>query len=352
MYVATGGPTWVNHLWVLFCVFGFIGVSATFFLPVAPLGAEDPPDVRQQVIGADGRIQVTSTTAWPWRAIAHLKIDKYGVVSATCTGTFIGPTLLLTAAHCLWNTEMGGYADDVRVAPGKNGFIEPYGYDLAAYVWVPLSWRTGFGTDSRYDYGLIQMASSALGSQVGNFTVAVSSTETLRTPNLNPTIAGYPGDKPYGTLWVHGQSTFDVVQPYTLTYTIDTYSGESGAAIWALASASIVGVHTLEWSSYGIPYKTEGRRIDQTVLNDLLNYCVVNGCTFSYQIEPTPTATPTTSPTPTRTPNPSPTPTNTPTPTPSISPTPSPSATPTNTPTATPSTYRVYVPALARNSGW
>ena len=54
MYVATGGPTWVNHLWVLFCVFGFIGVSATFFLPVAPLGAEDPPDVRQQVIGADG----------------------------------------------------------------------------------------------------------------------------------------------------------------------------------------------------------------------------------------------------------------------------------------------------------
>jgi V8-like Glu-specific endopeptidase len=57
------------------------------------------------------------------------------------------------------------------------------------------------------------------------------------------TIAGYPGDRPIGTLWRHSEKL-----PRRLLYTVHTCPGHSGSPIWHRRSKQeppdIVGLHT------------------------------------------------------------------------------------------------------------
>jgi V8-like Glu-specific endopeptidase len=62
------------------------------------------------------------------------------------------------------------------------------------------------------------------------------------------TIAGYPCDKPPGTMWGHSEKIrLADVSATHLKYTIDTCPGHSGSPIWLLGDHAIrllLGVHT------------------------------------------------------------------------------------------------------------
>jgi V8-like Glu-specific endopeptidase len=71
------------------------------------------------------------------------------------------------------------------------------------------------------------------------------------------TIAGYPGDRPLGTMWWHSER-LKKVTPTRLLYSIDTCPGHSGSPIWTRQRGRrvIIGVHTSgildnEGRSYG-----------------------------------------------------------------------------------------------------
>jgi len=59
------------------------------------------------------------------------------------------------------------------------------------------------------------------------------------------TIAGYPSDRPLGTMWRHREKIVSYT-PFRLLHTVDTCPGHSGSAILADfgGAPSIVGVHT------------------------------------------------------------------------------------------------------------
>ncbi|BFM16054.1 hypothetical protein R50073_22370 [Maricurvus nonylphenolicus] len=76
----------------------------------APEGLPDNyPETRQRV----------DSQAFPWRAIGQLNMAGRG----SCTATLVGPDVIVTAAHCLWNKDTGRWfpADFVHFVAGFSG---------------------------------------------------------------------------------------------------------------------------------------------------------------------------------------------------------------------------------------
>jgi V8-like Glu-specific endopeptidase len=273
--------------------------------------AGEPGRRATSVLGQDERIPIPDTTVFPFSTIAFLELeDEFGDVFGSCTGTFIGPDVLLTAGHCLWdaNAETWG-AEHVRVVPGKDGDFEPFGFEYASDWWVPDGYaETG---DSEWDWGVVKLPNDLLALDTGWLSVAVADTETLESPEFFPAIVGYPGDQMYGTMWGHVREAFEFVDEFRLYYDIDTAAGQSGSAIWSLADGPllgiVVGIHT-----QGGGNLNSGSRIDEELLADLLTGCDAMGCLIDVRDvalpgsgpEPSPTQEPTPSPTPAPEPSP------------------------------------------------
>lgn len=261
----------------------------------------DDSDVRGAFVhGTDDRERLRDTHEFPLSAYVYLELyDEWGFELGSCTGVFIGPDAILTAAHCLWDS-LDGWTGDIAVVPGKDGAIEPFGQEWATTWWVPDEWIDTGGQDD-FDWGIVRLGSTTLSDQTGYLGISVLTDETLERPDIGPAIVGYPGDKPEGTLWGAMVDSFLWVDAFELIYDIDTYSGQSGSPILLLGDTefqgSIVGVHT-----WGGNLGNGGIRIDREVLVDIDNACVQMECTFEYYVEDDETAPPTAVPTSTSTP--------------------------------------------------
>lgn len=69
------------------------------------------------ILGQDDRVPVDSTD-WPWAAIGRVNVATGGF----CTGTLIGPKLVLTAAHCVFDQRRKRWAvpNNVHFLAGYN----------------------------------------------------------------------------------------------------------------------------------------------------------------------------------------------------------------------------------------
>lgn len=266
----------------LVSVFAAVALLA---LGPGPLPADTAhTDVLQpaNVHGDDDRVQIQNTTDYPWSAIAYLDLYDAEGYAGNCTGTFIGPDAILTAGHCLYDEEHG-WTTDVDVYPGANGDESPFGGEFAFDWWVPDAWlATG---DPDFDWGVISMPDSTLGMTVGWLPIVVMTTQTLERPDFLPALAGYPADKPYGTMWYGEADAFATVSDFYFEYDIDTAGGQSGSAIFSNNAfepfgGAIVGIH-----AYGANTLNSGTRIDDEVLDDLLLGCQEMGCTIEYYHE-------------------------------------------------------------------
>jgi V8-like Glu-specific endopeptidase len=88
---------------------------------------------------------VSNTDVWPWRALVFLDRTLANGAASWCSGTLVGPDTVLTAAHCLFDRPSGGWAQRVRVVPGKRGpstsvVDEPNGSQYAQTYEVPTEW--------------------------------------------------------------------------------------------------------------------------------------------------------------------------------------------------------------------
>ncbi len=204
------------------------------------------------IFGSDNRHYVPNTGYSPFNAIARLHMFHNGVDEGTCTGVYIGPWTLITAAHCLVYTDTQR-ANRIIFEPARAGGTLPYGsfdcrLDDAStsndYLWsVPSGFYTG--QDANFDYAVIDtfpchsapanMPGYQANEPSGNFYLYGYSGDTCPgAPNGQPYNCGMSGSAYPNGVWMESQS-------------IDATDGQSGGPWFRYFSGTgykPVGTHT------------------------------------------------------------------------------------------------------------
>jgi V8-like Glu-specific endopeptidase len=207
------------------------------------LRQEAQQQMREVIIGADNRVRINPTTSYPWRAICALKITAANGSKWIGTGWLISPRTVITAGHCVYMHDEGGWAKSIEVIPAQNDASRPYSSASSSYLKSVTGWTQSKNREN--DYGAIILPSNFRpGDATGYFGYSVKDDSFLMNSVLN--ISGYPGDKANGT-----QQWFMALKPKSvssrvITYDIDTMGGQSGAPVWIKVGDAryCVGIHT------------------------------------------------------------------------------------------------------------
>ena len=195
--------------------------------------------------GGDQRLR-QNAREFPWSALGRL---NFGI--GHCSAALIGPKLIVTAAHCLWNIRTQ------RPMPAS-GYTFVAGWDRGEYLraskvtaihaapkWI-LDGQTR-GLDSRADDWALMELEDRLGDEIG--WVALGSPQ----PGMRVAVAGYGRDKaqiPLAHLGCH--LTRQALQGVFI-HDCDAVQGESGGPVlgWVDGEIRLVAVNVAVIPSQG-----------------------------------------------------------------------------------------------------
>ncbi|WP_426107724.1 trypsin-like serine peptidase [Massilia sp. TSP1-1-2] len=230
-------------------------------------GAEVGPEVTsllseaastiEVIIGTDDRKKIYNPGGDPWRRICLLRITFPDGQVFRGTGFFIGSRALVTAGHCVYLHDHGGWATKIEVSPGANGAVRPYGSVVSTTFRSVSGWVNNKKPEC--DYACVVLPTGAFnGRNLGKFGFGVfDGQQLLAKPAV---LSGYPGDKPL-EMWGM-RRRIKTVTSKTLIYDIDTVGGQSGAPVYIKLNGQrfVVGIH-----NYGNAAGNSATRVTQPV---------------------------------------------------------------------------------------
>lgn len=217
------------------------------------------------IFGQDDRFPVTDTSAYPWSAIALIRIywSADDLVGTSCTGWMIGPSALATAAHCIYHD---GYPHHVVVKPAMNSDAAnqtPFGTCPVIDGVVPQAWIDQRNIE--FDYGVYHLGCT-IGEKTGTLGFKMTNGDISQR---SVQVTGYPNDKPGRTMW-SGQGQITSSSAKGLHYDADMWPGQSGAPVWdptdKHCAYCVVAINS---SAFAAPAKNFGARIDREAFDFL-----------------------------------------------------------------------------------
>ncbi len=205
------------------------------------VGLAPNDDQGESVIGDDDRTLITSVTTFPWRSVVKLYVEAADGSNWICSGEMIDAFHVMTAGHCAYLHDNGGWAAAIRVVPGMDQSYWPY-----SYAWSNLTRTyTGWTVDENRDH---DWAVLRLDRNVGGFTgwmgrITAATGNAIYTETMN--VAGYPGDLDGGQRMYYDADAGSLSTDFRHYYWADTAGGMSGGPVWRYVSPDrwIMTVH-------------------------------------------------------------------------------------------------------------
>lgn len=134
----------------------FTALALTLFALVPPLAAQE---LRAPGVSAQDTRQAVDIAAPPWNSVARVQTN----IGGKCTGTVIGPRLVLTAAHCLYNPRTRRLLEvgSLHVLLGYERGEYKTHLTVAALSVPPAYDGTRPGDSVRHDWALLRLSGPA-----------------------------------------------------------------------------------------------------------------------------------------------------------------------------------------------
>ncbi len=203
---------------------------------VSSLEIQDDEISTHHVIGIDNRSHITNTTDSPYRNVCCLVITYPNGSKTIGSGVLVYFDVLLTAAHCVYQHDRGGWATSIEIVPGRQGENKrPLGTAYPTKTMCSQEWIDNRNYDG--DWAIIDLDRSFDTWQLFGYY-----NNYYNQLGTSVTAIGYPGEEDIRYHMYADTNSISYVTEYQYTVLCDLTGGQSGGALIDDKSGYLIGI--------------------------------------------------------------------------------------------------------------